>query len=179
MRMRHRATKRSCFRFTMSRSCVRFVSGKGSDKPITLTIEYSDQYITESQNHSWPTLIFTINNLSASSIPGYSNILVPYITYLPRTALTETTIYGLRPPSLPAQLVAYFHRYRVVEALLQSRRFLEPGAIDNRFASFTFYFFAGLPPMKSSESTREPTIPPAPPHSNQLRVISRLQTWDK
>jgi hypothetical protein len=40
-------------------------------KRFSSTIEYTDQYITESKNHSWPTFIFTNNHLSTSFHPWF------------------------------------------------------------------------------------------------------------
>src|SRR6266550_6904003 len=40
-------------------------------RPRRLTIEYTDQYITDSKNHSRPSFIFSTNNLSISFHPQF------------------------------------------------------------------------------------------------------------
>ena len=52
----------------------------------TPNMKHTDQYIRASKNHSCPTFMFTINNLSASSYRGFSDLPGKHITHHTRTA---------------------------------------------------------------------------------------------
>jgi hypothetical protein len=69
---------------------------------VRITIEYTDQYITDSKNHSCATFTFSTNDLSISLRPGFYNILGQYSTNIPaQTRLAHNPSAGLRTPFPP------------------------------------------------------------------------------